>query len=306
MSRLIARLLCAALPSLAICGAASAADRDTTLASAPRGNIILTYQQQRADSLQATTGEIYIGPVDTHSLNVEVEYFFNDKITLVAGLPYVWRRYQGSLQHDPLQLDPPRPYIKNVDQGQWNSGFQDLRVGMRYLARASGNVTIEPHVFLGTPSHEYPFFGNAAIGTHQTRLELGSAFTWSPGLSDAYYSVDVSYEFVEQVLGVNVDHWRVNAEIGYFFSPRLIGRVFALARLGNGLDFPGEFPGRPKDEKWYQHDRLVKHNYINMGFGLTWMPDDKYAISASWMTMTHADIVHIMDDALDITVSRSF
>ena len=271
---------------------------------APRGNMTVSYQRQSADSIQVTTGEIPIGPVDTHALYFEIDYHFNDKITLFAGLPYIRKRYQGPLQHDPLLLDPPRPEIENVDQGQWNTDFQDLHVGARYLVR-SGIFTIEPHVTLGVPSNEYPFFGNAAVGQQQTRLELGSLFAWSPGLSDAYYALDVSYTFVERVLGVSIDHWKLNAEIGYFFTPRLSGRIFVLAKHGNGLDFPDEFPSR-SDEKWYQHDRLVKHNYVNAGLGLTWALPRNYRISASWMTMTQADIVHVLDDAFDISVSRPF
>jgi hypothetical protein len=271
---------------------------------AGHGTVTIAYQHQTADSFQATTGEIYIGPVDTHALNLEIEYGLTDRLTLVAGLPYIHRRYQGSLQHDPLLLDPPRPYIENVDQGQWNNAFQDFHLGLRYRLRAS-RVAIEPHVFIGAPSNEYPFFGNAAVGTHQTRLEVGSSFVVSPGLSDAYYGFDVSYAFVEKVLGVSVNHWRINAEIGYFFTRRLSGRVFALIKEGRGLDFPDDFSSRT-DERWYQHDRLVKHNYVNIGLGLTWSFGDNYSLSTSWMTMTHAEIVHVMDDAFDFTVARSF
>lgn len=272
---------------------------------AGHGNVTFTYQHQTADSLQSTIGEIPIGPVDTHSLNVELEYFLSDKLTLAAGIPYIRRRYQGTFQHDPLLLDPPRPEIENVDQGQWNSAFQDVHIGARYLVKSEG-ITIEPHVFLGVPSHEYPFFGHAAVGQHQLRLEVGSSFVYSPGLSDAYYAFDLSYAFVEQILGVNINHWRLNAEIGYFFTPRLTGRVFALVKEGRGLDFPDEFPVPRNDERWYQHDRLVKHNYVNLGLGLTWNLNERYQLSSSWMTMTHAEVVHLMDYAVDITLTRSF
>lgn len=269
------------------------------------GDIAFTYQYQSANSLQATTGEIYIGPVETHSLNVELEYYFSEKLTLVAGIPYIHRRYQGPLQHDPLLLDPPRPEIVNIDQGDWNNAFQDIHFGVKYLFRASP-VVIEPHIFLGVPSHEYPFFGNAAVGQQQTRLELGSTFLYSPGLSDAYYGLEVSYTFVEKVLGISINHWRLNAEAGYFFTPRLSGRAFVLIKDGSGLDFPDDFTVPRTGEQWYQHDRIVKHNYVNVGLGLDWALNEKHVLSASWMTMKRAETIHIMDRAIDVTLTRSF
>lgn len=269
------------------------------------GTVSIGYQYQTADSLQATTGEIPIGDVDAHALYVEIEYHVTDRLTLVGGLPYVHKRYQGPLQHNPLALDPPRPEIENIDQGQWNNAFQDFQLGARYLLR-EGPLTIEPFVLLGVPSHEYPFFGNAAVGQHQVRLLLGSSFLFSPGLSDAYYGVDVGYEFVERVLGISVDHWRITAEAGYFFTPRLNGRVFALIKDGHGLNFPDDFPGRPFDERWYQHDRLVKHSYVNLGLGMTWALNEKYQLSTSWMKMTHGETIHLMDYAIDVTLAWSF
>lgn len=276
---------------------------------APRarhGSIAVSYQYQTADSLQSTVGEIDIGPVDTHSLNLEIVYSLTNRWTLVAGLPYVLRRYQGPLQHDPLLLDPPRPDIENVDQGDWNAAFQDFYLGASYRAIEGPTFAVEPHLFLSVPSHDYPFFGNAAVGQGQKRIEIGSSFTLAPGLSDAYYGLDVSYAFVEQVLNTNVNHWRINAEIGYFFAPRLTGRVFALVKEGNGLDFPDDFPPPRTDERWYQHDRIVKHNYVIAGVGLDWLLSDRYEISASLMRMTHAEVIHIMDYAIDLTLSRSF
>ena len=270
------------------------------------GSVSLNYQYLTADSLESTIGEIPIGPVDTHSLNVQLDYHLNEKLTLSAGLPYVRKRYRGSLQHDPLLLDPPRPYLENIDQGQWNTGLQDIHLGARYLLSSSRTLSIEPFVSLEIPSHEYNFFGNAAVGQHVRKLQIGSSFVFEPGLSDAYYSFDLGYVFVERTLGVSIDHWRVNAEVGYYFRPRLSGRLFALLKHGHGLSFPDNFPLPRSTELWYQHDRLVKHNYTNAGVGVTWAFSDKHQLAASWMTMTHGEVVHKLDYGLDVALSWSF
>ena len=285
---------------------ASAAHAQNEASRTGHGTVSLSYQQQSADTFQASTGEIYIGPVDTHGFNAEIEYHVNEKLTVSAGIPFIRKRYQGSLQHDPLLLDPPRPEVENIDQGQWNESFQDVHLGARYLVKSTPQISIEPFVLLGVPSNEYPFFGHAAVGQHQRRLTIGSSFVFSPGLSDAYYEFDIGYEFVEKILGVSVSNWRLNAEIGYFFTPRLSGRVFALVKEGDGQNFPDDFPPPRNDEHWYQHDRLVKHNYVNMGVGLAWAFGENYRLSTSWMTMTHAEMVHVMDYTFDVSVTWSF
>ena len=272
---------------------------------AGHGHISLTYQQIDVDGFESAVGTLPIGPVETRTLVFDVEYYLNDRIALVAGIPYVRKRYLGTFQHDPLALDPPRPEIENVDQGDWNTGFQDFHFGFRYLLK-DGPLVIEPFAFLGIPSHEYPFFGNAAVGQHVLKFDLGSSFTWYPGLSNAYYRGDLAYVFVEKTLGVNINHWRVNAEVGYQFGPRLTGRVFALLKRGNGLTFPYDFPTPRTGEQWYQHDRLVKHNFMNVGIGVDWALNDTYQLTANYMEMAWAEQVHKMEYAFTLGVSMAF
>ena len=80
------------------------------------GQFALTYQFNTTDGFESSIGELPIGSIDTHVLNFELEYALTDRLTVYAGIPYVRKRYNnGPLPHDPLLLDPPRPYIENVD-----------------------------------------------------------------------------------------------------------------------------------------------------------------------------------------------
>lgn len=283
-------------------GAANAADSGSR---AGHGHMSLSFQSISVDGFESAIGEIPIGKIDTRTLVVDVEYNLTDRITIIAGIPYVRKRYRGPFQHNPLLLDPPRPSIPNVDQGDWNSDFQDFHLGFRYRAK-DGPIVIEPYVFLGVPSNEYPFFANAAVGTHQGRLDVGSGFTWFPGLSNAYYRADVAYVFVEQILGVNVNHWRISGEIGYQINSRWTGRVFTQLKKGKGLVFPNDFPTPRTDELWYQHDRLVKHNYMNSGIGVDWTINSDYHLSVNVMTQVWAEQVHIMKYAWTFSIARAF
>ena len=176
----------------------------------------------------------------------------------------------------------------------------------RAVSRQDRPLEIEPYVGFETPSSDYPFYANAAVGQNLNKLEVGAGFTYIPPISDAFFGLDVGYVFVEKTLGVNINHWGVNGSAGYFFGPRLSGRVFFLLKKGNGLDFPEDFPVPRTGERWYQHDRLVRHNYLNFGVGLDWALNEKYAVSTSVMTMTWGEQVHIMDYATGVTLTRSF
>jgi hypothetical protein len=270
------------------------------------GHVSLGYQYINVRGFQSSIGKLPIGDVETHSLDVDIDYYLTERLTLSAGIPFIVKRYQGGGPHDPLLLNPPRPEVENVDLGKWNTGFQDFHLGVQYLAMESPTFRIEPYAFLGVPSNDYPFFGHAAIGQQLIKFDVGSGFTWFPPISDAYYRLDAGYVFVEKTLGVNINHWLIRAEAGYFFSPRLTGRVFVLLKRGHGLTFPDDFPPPRDSEKWYQHDRLVKHNYMNVGAGMDWAINDRYRLTTSVMTMTWAQQVHVMRYTLNVGISRFF
>ena len=270
---------------------------------------VLTYHFNTTDGFESSIGDLPIGSIDTHVMNFELQYALTDRLTIIVGVPYVRKRYNnGPLPHDPLLLDPPRPYIENVDLGDWNSDFQDFNIGAKYQIR-EGAFSVAPFVNLGIPSNEYPFYGNAAIGQQLTRLQVGSSLMWYPGLSNAYYSADISYVFVEKTLGVSVNYWNIRAEAGYQFGARMTGRLFGLLKKGSGLSVPDDFPGFPDqltDELWYQHDRMLKHNYMNIGIGFDWVLNDRYSVSSNYMTMIWADQVNILEYALTLSVARTF
>jgi len=273
------------------------------------GQIVLAYQFNSTDGFESDIGKLPIGSIDTHVMSVELEYALTDRLTVIAGIPYVKKRYNdGPMPHDPLLLDPPRPHIENVDHGGWNSDFQDFNIGARYRVK-EGAFSVEPFAYLGIPSQEYPFYGNAAVGQQLTRLQVGSSLMWYPGLSNAYYRADIGYVFVEKTLGVSVNYWNVRAEAGYQFGPRITGRLFGLLKKGSGnsvpTDYPG-FPGQLNDELWYQHDRMLKHNYMNIGIGLDWALNDHYSISSNYMEMVWEDQVNVLDYAFTLSIARAF
>lgn len=295
------RLLIASVLLLATAAQAASESR------AGRGEFSTTFQYIRVDGFEGSSGSLPLGQVHTQVIGLHLDYHLTERLTIAAGLPYVRERYVGPFDHNPLALDPPRPDEPNVDLGDWNSDFQDFHIGLRYRLMDSPLI-IEPFIFAGIPSTSYPFFGHAAIGRNRNQLEVGSAFVFRPLFSDAWYGLELGYVFVEKTMGVSINHVNVNAEAGYFFSPRLAGRVFVMHREGDGLRFPTDFPppAQRTDEMWFQHDRLVKHNFTNAGAGLNWRFNERYALSTSAFTMLRANQVHDVEYAIDATLTWSF
>ncbi len=299
--RLISRIPGVALIFIAVSWAGLA---EATEADEPRGVFTVGFQFIHTDGFEGTQGMVPLGTTDAKSINFDLYYRINDRWSVELGIPLISKRYQGPGPHVPAALDPPKnaPFI---DTGDYHTYFQDWRFGVSYLLRDEP-VGIEAFAAYGLPSNDYPFFAQSAVGQNLNKFDIGFAFSYAPPLSDAYYQLDISRVFVEKTLGVSIDHWRVNGEVGYFFSRRLTAYGFFMIKQGDGLEFPDDFPPPRTTEWWYQHDRMVKHNFINVGLGIGWLVNDRYQLDLSGLTMVHADQVHIMKYAFNISVSRSF
>lgn len=301
MRRVIAEVLvvAAAWPSLS-----AFAQHDEVGVGAHRGQLSLTYQYISTNNLAAATGTIPTGPTHAHVINFEIDYAVSDRWTFSAGLPLVTKRYKGDFPHDPLTIVPPRTESRFIDDGSYHTYFQDWHIGASYLVK-SDPIAIAPFASLGIPSNDYPFFAQAAVGQNLKRVELGTSLAYQPPFLTVYFNLAVSRAFVEKTLGHSVDHWRFDGEVGYFVRPRVAVNLLISGKEGDGLS-PSDFPPPRNTELWYQHDRLTRHNYVNMGVGAHWMLSDRQRLSAALLRMVHAEDVQILKYAVSIGIARSF
>ncbi|MEO0996677.1 MAG: transporter [Pseudomonadota bacterium] len=270
------------------------------------GHVSVGLQFIHIDGFESTIGELPIGTTDTQTLNVEVDYNLTDRLSVSAGLPLIRKRYQGPGAHDPTAFTPARD-SEFVDDGAYHTDLQDFHLGLHYSLDRPGSVLqITPFASYSFPSNDYAFFGHAAVGQNLWKFDLGAAFVYAPHFSDYYLSASPSRVFVEKTLGVNISHWRLDLTAGYFVSPSIAVKLLVLIKEGGGADFPDDFPLPRNTERWFQHDRLVKHNFINAGLGLDWSLSDRYGLSLSALRMVRADQVHVMDYALGAVLTRSF
>jgi hypothetical protein len=269
------------------------------------GSVMVAFQTIDVSKFDTGAQEVDIGTVSTQDLYVEMEYALSDRWTVKAGLPYIRKKYDGPARHDPLALVPPRPEVPFIDDGRYNGGLQDFLVGATYHW-LQDPLIVEPFVDVFIPSHSYPHFGQAAIGQNRWKTELGVDLVKLMPFSNWYYRLGVGYTFVQKTLGVNVNHYRLLGEVGYYFRPELSANIFLQYKKGqgnSGLDFP---PDARTDERWYQHDRTLRHSYLNGGIGADWFFNDRYQLSGWAFTTIQGDSVHVVDLATSISLTRYF
>ncbi len=282
-----------------LCMPALAQDRES------RGTFSLSYQYVREGKVNTTTGKVDIGTNDTHSMLFEVEFSLNDRWELFGSLPFITKRYNGSNPHNPATL------LGNVnesfiDDGDYHSDFQDLKIGVRYSMLTSRFFQIKPFVSYGTPTNDYPIYAHASVGQRFEKLNIGAVISYMPWFSDFYYGVTVTRVFSEKTQGVNIDRWLLDGEIGYFLNPRLAVKGFFVGRHGNGQKFPDDFPPPRNDTHWYEHERLLAVEHVLLGAGFDWALSERNRLSFSAVTSIHAEMVHEVDIGASIGVSRAF
>jgi hypothetical protein len=269
------------------------------------GSVFLNYQYIAVNEFHMGARKVPAGEIRTQSLYLQLDYAIADRWRIQVGVPFIKKKASGSDVHNPLTLVPPRPDIQFIDDGKYRSQFQDFFFGVDYLW-INKPVWVEPFIHVFIPTHDYQFFGNSAVAPRLWKVEIGLELTHLLPFSDWYYNVGGGYTISEQALDVNVNHFRFNAEVGYFLTPGLSVNVFGLYKKGNGdsaLKFP---PPARTTEAWFQHDRTTRHNSANAGVGMDWFFHENYQLSASAFTTVWGDSVHWVDIATNLGITRYF
>lgn len=272
-----------------------------------RGRITLGFQNVHTDGGLDGAGNPGPGAqTDTYSMMLGLDYRFADRWMAHAAIPFIRKRAVNDPgAHNPDRLIEPRPESRFLDDGRYHGAWQDWQLGVSHHAHLAG-FGVRSHAVLTWPSHDYTFFASAAVGQRLKRLRIGADASRRLARSNFHYSLGYSYEFVEKVMGENLDkhHYRLSGR--YDFSPEWSAVAFVNARRGNGLE-PADFFGQPiVTERWYQHDRLLRHNFTLGGVGATWRFDDRWSASLSTARLIRGDSMHRIRYAHDLQIARDF
>ena len=279
------------------------------VADAGDAAIGLEYQYIRTGSFATSFGDLDVGNTDANVFMLSGAYSFTDKLTVYGSLPWIRKRHEGALPHNPLvdfqNFEPPD--LRLIDDGSYHSGWQDIYVGMQYLARDE-RLTLSPFISYGLPTTNYPFYGHAAIGRNLWHVPVGVAWSFTPYFDDWFLEGDVAYVFTEKTLDHNVSHWLINLEAGYYLTRYFAPNIFASIKHGTtGLNWPDDFDLTNLDTaEFYYHDRTIKHNWINAGLGFDLVLDNKWLVSGTWFKMVRPEQVNVVDRAWTLGFTRYF
>jgi hypothetical protein len=265
-------------------GPASSAQAQAWVPPAGAGSVTFLTQVIDNTGHRSDDGSLDPGAKSTDvGLYVEGEYALTDRVSVAAGIPYIFARFRGP---DPTPLNLP------VDSCRcWHGGWQDFGFTARYnLAR--GAFALTPSVSYGVPSHAYNYEGEAVVGRRlqEVRIAIDAGRRLdaiSPKLS---VQGRYSYAFVETVL--DVPNNRSNAALtgAFQMTRRFSMRGTALwQHTHGGLRVPTDLTS---PEYIRQHDRLLRDNNWRLGAGLaySWSRLDAFASYIEYMggTNTHA------------------
>ena len=179
------------------------------------GTVTLSYQNTLVQDHVDYKGQPWslFGDINSQSITVDTDYSLTNKLAVRVALPYVFGRYDGPSQY---------AHSFPADDGKYHSTFQNFTADLRYNV-SQRPVVLTPFVRLVVPSHDYQYFAHAAVGRDVREYHIGINVgrRLDPILPKAFVQVQYSYAFVERILNISPNRSNVEAQLGYFLTPRL-------------------------------------------------------------------------------------
>jgi hypothetical protein len=237
------------------------------------------------------------------ALYVEFDYGLTNRLSVSAGIPYVFAQYRGEAPAGPASFLPYPP----ADACHClTSSFQDFGLAARYnVFRSRRSSSVTALVSFGTPSHAYEYAAEAAVGFALKEFGLGVDAARRldglvPGLSvEGHYL----YSKVERSLDIRHDRSNIRIEPSIDLGSRVGAHVIlSWQRTHGGLRFPMDV--EPYPERYTEFHRLLRDNYFDAGAGVSVRFSD-WELSASFLRAvsgTNSHDVHVYT----ATASRAF
>lgn len=282
------------------------------------GSISFDYQNTFVNGFRLDNSlTVPIASVRIRSVSLDLDYYFADRWSVHAGIPFVSNRFTGGAPHCPTTAPPQcagapvltqqHPESQFLDDGQYHGALQDWNLGVSYHTHL-GDYYFTPSLTYYRPTHDYTFFANAAVGQHLWQLQPAIELTHQFELSNFYYRVRYGYVFVQKTQNISINHHRVDLELGYFLNDRCSIRAFAIGKKGHGLLARELLPitENQTNEYWYHHDQTARHDYAAAGLGLDYRLGDKYTLSTSVQKLIWGQTVFNFRYSFDLRLTREF
>jgi hypothetical protein len=244
----------------------------------PKGTGTISVMHQRLDNTAHRRIEGYLDEVGQSinmALYIQGEYAFTDRLSVSAGIPYVFAKSTAR--------NPPRDPIIRWPWDAchcWQSDWQDFGFTARYNV-FNGVFALTPSVSYGVPSHDYEFRGESVVGRDlkevQFSVDVGrrlDAISENLSVQGRY-----SYAVVEEPIDIPDNRSNARWEAAYQVTRKLStygfvswqhthgGLSFGSPQEGAAFAWPGDVN---TPERVAQHDRLMRDNYWHTGGGASY------------------------------------
>lgn len=234
------------------------------------------------------------GKSTTVGNDLVVGYALTDRLSLEAGVPYIFARYRGP--------DPDFGHRPVDDCHCFHSSFADVTGTVRYnVIHTSGDVAVTPSVGFVVPSHAYEHLGEAVVGRDLREMTFGVDVGMpTPGIPRLVLQGAYSYAIVQRVLDIPNNRSNATIEGDYRLTRRFTAIGVVLWQHTHGGIQTTDIKADP-GLLFPEHDRILRDDAIRLGAGASysWGPWDA---SATYLGYTHGTNTHIMH-ALTITLN---
>jgi hypothetical protein len=285
---------------LVVCALAAATVSAHAQAWVPPGRIGLVsfvYQDITNTNHRLSDGSLFDGYDSvSRGVLVNLEYAFTDRLSMSFGVPYLGSKYTG-----------PEPSFFGLpidDCLCWNHGWQDFGFTARYNL-FNGASALTPSISLGVPTHNYDYYGEAALGRNlkEIRLQLDAGRRLDAISDRLSVSARYSYAIVEEVLDLPNNRSNIALEADFLAMRKLVVR--------GGVSWQRSHGGLRSDEilteeQIAQYDRIVKDNNFHVNGGLSYsLPKvDVFASYVHYAAGTDTHVGHAITAGLSIPFER--
>ena len=277
-----------------------------------KGSVSLTYQQIKVTQLAQSNGTPRsFGEIVNRAFYLNADYGLTDRWAISLGIPFKSNRYTGNDPHDPRRRLFPANDQRFLDDGQFHGGWADWSASLRYQWRTTP-LLITPFITYSRPSHEYTFFANASLGTHQwfwrTGVNVGKRL--AAPYQNLYWQAGYAYMYMQAVNDRRVKFDRLSVQVGYNFTPRF--DAHALVEHQNsygGLNAPQDYRnpnGSPNVGNIFHHDALGGASYTRASVGFGYQINEHYQVYSDLGRTLKGSNAHLIDYAASFGVSRNF
>lgn len=262
--------------------APEAASAQAWLPGKGRGNVSIGFKNLYVKYHTDSKGTRFDrGRIRANVVSMDLDYGVTRRLAVNVSLPFSAIKYTGSAPH----MDAHTEFL---DDGNYHAAVQDFRFGLRYGLVRYSPIVVTPFADGVVPSHNYETFAHAAIGRNLRELLVGTSIGWqgeSSFLANAYFQTRISYGFVERVLGYSHNRSNIDAELGYFLTPRLaVSSLASFAKHHGGLDWDST-KGTPAQqwtpEEFLHHDELTRADMLDIGVGASFLVNRSTSVYAT-------------------------